>query len=76
MTLTAPSEKQGDAAGSEPDHSSPNTYAGDVVAKKYFFGAQGKTLIRQICFASGLGFFLFGYDQGVLGVSQEARFPD
>lgn len=37
--------------------------------QKYFFGAQGKQLRSLISVAGGLGFLLFGYDQGVLGVS-------
>lgn len=66
---SAPSEKQGDAAGSGPEYASPPTSLDSPKSKKYFFGAQGKALVRQISFAGGLGFFLFGYDQGVLGVS-------
>lgn len=40
----------------------------DIRRRKYFFGAQGRGLIRHISIAGALGFFLFGYDQGVLGV--------
>lgn len=36
--------------------------------QKFFFGARGKSLTRQISFAGAIGFMLFGYDQGVLGV--------
>lgn len=35
--------------------------------KRYFFGAQGKSLVRAISAAGTVGFLLFGYDQGVLG---------
>ncbi|CAK7200341.1 hypothetical protein SEUCBS139899_003032 [Sporothrix eucalyptigena] len=35
--------------------------------KRYFFGAQGKSLMRAISAAGTVGFLLFGYDQGVLG---------
>ena len=54
----------------KPEISTPCTFTGYAESKKYFFGARGKALVRQISFAGGLGFFLFGYDQGVLGVSQ------
>lgn len=37
--------------------------------RSYFFGVQGKTLIRHVSIAGAVGFLLFGYDQGVLGVS-------
>ena len=40
--------------------------------KRYFFGAQGKSLMRAISAAGTVGFLLFGYDQGVLGVSRLA----
>ena len=35
---------------------------------RYAFGAQGKTLMRTISACGAIGFLLFGYDQGVLGV--------
>lgn len=47
----------------------PTVQYGNIPSKKYFFGAQGKALSRQVSFAGALGFLLFGYDQGVLGVS-------
>lgn len=59
MTAASPHEKPTDTSES---------------VKNYFFGAQGKALVSQISIAGGLGFFLFGYDQGVLGVSR-AAFP-
>lgn len=37
--------------------------------RTYAFGKQGKTLRFQISVAGALGFLLFGYDQGVLGVT-------
>lgn len=37
--------------------------------RRYAFGAQGKTLMRTISACGAIGFLLFGYDQGVLGVS-------
>lgn len=33
----------------------------------FFFGMQGKRLRTMTSVAGGLGFLLFGYDQGVLG---------
>ncbi|KAL2444008.1 hypothetical protein ABEF95_014689 [Exophiala dermatitidis] len=47
--------------------SSPSPSHDDIVPKRYFFGAQGKALTRQIAIAGSIGFLLFGYDQGVLG---------
>ena len=41
----------------------------NIERKRYFFGAQGKTLNAHIAIAGSIGFLLFGYDQGVLGVS-------
>jgi hypothetical protein len=41
----------------------------DFKGKKFFMGSQGKALRTQISIAGALGFLLFGYDQGVLGVS-------
>ncbi|KAI9815140.1 MAG: hypothetical protein M1827_002983 [Pycnora praestabilis] len=38
-----------------------------IERKRYCFGAQGPSLIRAITLAGAIGFFLFGYDQGVLG---------
>lgn len=48
-------------------HSSP--LACQIVNKQYFFGLQGDSLRHQISLAGSIGFLLFGYDQGVLGVS-------
>lgn len=47
----------------------PSNEVHEVQSKKYFFGSQGKSLIFQVSFAGSIGFLLFGYDQGVLGVS-------
>jgi hypothetical protein len=41
-------------------------------SQSYAFGAEGKSLTRQIAIAGAIGFLLFGYDQGVLGVSQSS----
>lgn len=41
--------------------------------KKYVFGMEGSTLRNQISIAGAIGFLLFGYDQGVLGVNQPSR---
>ena len=38
--------------------------------RRYFLGAQGKALTAQVAVAGSIGFLLFGYDQGVLGVCQ------
>jgi hypothetical protein len=40
----------------------------NIPRKRYFFGIQGRSLRRNIAIAGSIGFFLFGYDQGVLGV--------
>jgi hypothetical protein len=45
-----------------------NIAVGDIPRRRYFFGAQGKSLLRHIAVAGSIGFLLFGYDQGVLGV--------
>ena len=44
----------------------------NVPRKSYFFGTEGKALQRHIAIAGSIGFLLFGYDQGVLGVSAES----
>lgn len=47
------------------------TESSDVLSthRKYIFGIQGQTLRTHISLAGAFGFLLFGYDQGVLGVS-------
>jgi len=40
-----------------------------IPRRKYFASAQGRALRAQIAIAGSIGFLLFGYDQGVLGVS-------
>lgn len=40
-----------------------------IPRRRYFLGAEGAALTRQIAIAGAIGFMLFGYDQGVLGVS-------
>lgn len=56
---------------SEPKSSTPSTPPSyeldDIPRARYFFGAEGKTLMRHISIAGSIGFLLFGYDQGVLG---------
>lgn len=51
---------------------SPTAVINDVPEKhrKYFLGAQGRALRNQISIAGAIGFLLFGYDQGVLSVSE------
>lgn len=55
---------------SAPEHvESSNSNANlNVPRTRYFFGHRGSTLMSAISFAGSVGFFLFGYDQGVLGV--------
>lgn len=54
----------------------------DVPRKRYFFGTEGSALRKHVAIAGSIGFLLFGYDQGVLGVSQQqflikvAKYPD
>ena len=48
-----------------------NTIDLDAPRKKYFFGHQGSTLMGAISFTGSVGFLLFGYDQGVLGVRSD-----
>jgi hypothetical protein len=43
--------------------------------KSYVFGAEGKALERHVAIAGAIGFFLFGYDQGVLSVSSIGPLP-
>lgn len=40
----------------------------NIPRRKYFGAAQGRALRAQIAIAGSIGFLLFGYDQGVLGV--------
>lgn len=44
----------------------------DAPQKQFFFDHRGKCLMRAITLTGSVGFFLFGYDQGVLGVSVQA----
>lgn len=68
----AKTSQQPDDSGdstSQPAVSHHSTFDHNIVNKKYFFGLQGDSLRHQISFAGSIGFLLFGYDQGVLGVS-------
>lgn len=54
----------------DPSRQARNTVnLSDIPRRRYFFGAQGRSLTTHVAIAGGLGFLLFGYDQGVLGVS-------
>lgn len=50
-----------------------DTHQVDVNASRhrYAFGLQGKHLLRTISACGAIGFLLFGYDQGVLGVGYQ-----
>ena len=43
----------------------------DAPRHRYLFGHQGAVLMRAISLTGSVGFLLFGYDQGVLGVSTD-----
>lgn len=60
---------------STPEHVevSPNSNEVDLPRARYFFGHQGSILMSAISFAGSIGFFLFGYDQGVLGVRRSSK---
>lgn len=47
----------------------PNNVDVNAPRGRFAFGAQGKSLLRMITGCGAIGFMLFGYDQGVLGVS-------
>lgn len=38
-----------------------------AVARSYLFGLRGKNINYAIATIAGTGYFLFGYDQGVMG---------
>jgi hypothetical protein len=61
-TLTMKSEQEPEAIGT-------NEYYENIPRKRFFLGCQGKKLTTQVAIAGSIGFLLFGYDQGVLGVS-------
>lgn len=75
MIAVSSHEKPADTSESAPKSSTEDYPSEPIVSKNYFFGAQGKALVSQISIAGGLGFFLFGYDQGVLGVSRVVFLP-
>lgn len=60
------------AATDEKTHHSRQSYntvdLNNIPRQKYFFGAEGRSLMKHVAIAGSLGFLLFGYDQGVLGV--------
>lgn len=54
----------------DPSRQARNTVDLDnIPRRRYFFGAEGRSLTTHVAIAGSLGFLLFGYDQGVLGVS-------
>ncbi|KAI4264671.1 MAG: hypothetical protein L6R38_000164 [Xanthoria sp. 2 TBL-2021] len=59
------------AATDEKTHHSRQSYntvdLNNIPRQKYFFGAEGRSLMKHVAIAGSLGFLLFGYDQGVLG---------
>lgn len=58
----------------EADASSgPMPESTDAPRRRYLFGHQGSVLMHAISVAGSIGFLLFGYDQGVLGVSTDSR---
>ena len=62
-------EKESIPAGSDSTVvASDDEYYANIPRKRYFFGAQGRALTAQVAIAGSIGFMLFGYDQGVLGV--------
>ena len=62
-------DKDSTRAGSESTlGGSDDEYYTSIPRKRYFFGAQGRALTAQVAIAGSIGFMLFGYDQGVLGV--------
>ena len=67
-------EKDSIQAGSDSPEPSPDEeFYKNIPRKRYFFGAQGRALTAQIAIAGSIGFMLFGYDQGVLGVLQHVH---
>jgi hypothetical protein len=54
------SSREGSALEHAPSTSKPRA--------RYAFGCQGTSLMRIISTCGAVGFMLFGYDQGVLGV--------
>lgn len=71
MASSNPSWPQGEKADNVPGPTQDDIPRGDIPRKRYFFGAQGTGLLRHIAVAGSIGFLLFGYDQGVLGVSRK-----
>lgn len=64
------SEKVAANTAEDADASSgPTVEYANIPRHRYFFGYQGPVLMHAISFAGSVGFLLFGYDQGVLGVS-------
>lgn len=54
----------------DPSRQARNTVDLDnIPRRRYIFGAEGRSLTTHVAIAGSLGFLLFGYDQGVLGVS-------
>lgn len=53
-------------------HSADFAVDANAPRRRYAFGYQGKVLMRTISACGAIGFMLFGYDQGVLGVSISA----
>lgn len=65
---------QGDSSSDEKRRAPPQTETAQYIdanasRRRFAFGAQGKPLLRTIMACGAIGFLLFGYDQGVLGVS-------
>lgn len=53
--------------------SGPMDEYADAPRRRYLFGYQGSMLMGAISLAGSVGFLLFGYDQGVLGVGTSRR---
>lgn len=69
MTNTKSDQTSQSGDNAQPQvHMSLNS---NYTRKRYLFGAQGNTLLAQVAIAGSIGFLLFGYDQGVLGVRQQ-----
>lgn len=68
------SDKGGGSTLVDADVSSgPMDEYADAPRHRYLFGHQGSILMCGISLAGSVGFLLFGYDQGVLGVSTSRR---
>jgi hypothetical protein len=68
MTSSSNNEKASEVSRTECASDEMTATTSDLEHKKFFFGAQGRALRNHISIAGALGFLLFGYDQGVLGV--------